>query len=68
MLLLWIVAIATLGVCAFAGHGVFIGKYNKFESIFYMAFVRPAWTLAIMWIIYACVTGYGGIHNNFKFI
>lgn len=35
-------------------------KYNALESTIYACLHRPVWAFAVGWVIYACVTGYGG--------
>ena len=35
--------------------------YNALESSMYNCLHRPIWSLAIGWVIYACVTGHGGM-------
>jgi len=34
--------------------------YNALESSIFNCLHRPIWALAIGWVIYACVSGYGG--------
>jgi len=35
------------------------------EEAFYWTFGRIAWPLCLSWIVFACVSGYGGIVNDF---
>lgn len=34
--------------------------YTSLEAAFYLGFHRLGWSLGLAWIIFACVTGYGG--------
>lgn len=34
--------------------------YHRFGHSAYLAFSRSGWGLGIIWMIWACVTGYGG--------
>lgn len=34
--------------------------YNRFANAVYIALLRPGWALGVCWVIFACVTGYGG--------
>lgn len=34
--------------------------YNALESSIFNCLYRPVWALVIGWVIYACVSGYGG--------
>lgn len=40
-------------------------SFNRTENIFYGAFSRLAWALALGWVIYACHNKMGGIINRF---
>ncbi|XP_071057341.1 nose resistant to fluoxetine protein 6-like [Onthophagus taurus] len=37
--------------------------YNRFEDSFYISMSRSAWTLGVMWMVWACKHGYGGPVN-----
>lgn len=37
----------------------------RLQSSSYLAFSRTAWSIAISWIIFASVHGYGGVVNRF---
>ena len=38
---------------------------NSFVRVFYGSFHRLAWSVAVGWLIFACVHGYGGPVNRF---
>jgi hypothetical protein len=33
---------------------------SRLETAFFKTFSKPIWSLGISWIIFACVSGYGG--------
>lgn len=35
--------------------------YNRMESTIYLAFSRPAWTIALAWIVFNCVHDMAGL-------
>ncbi|XP_069691620.1 nose resistant to fluoxetine protein 6-like [Periplaneta americana] len=39
-------------------------KYDPLQAAFYCALGRPVWSLGMAWIMFACVSGYGGIANT----
>ncbi|XP_046487737.1 uncharacterized protein [Neodiprion pinetum] len=60
--ILWTVACSLMSLCAIATWHLYSDSYVYdvvFESA-YAAFARPAWAIAVAWIIYACTQGYGG--------
>ncbi|KAF7284842.1 hypothetical protein GWI33_021485 [Rhynchophorus ferrugineus] len=40
-------------------------EYNRLESSSFLALSRSSWSMGIVWIIWACVNGYGGFVNDF---
>ncbi|KAK4876117.1 hypothetical protein RN001_012539 [Aquatica leii] len=63
VLVLWTLSVGLLILCVFISHAYFGKKYNWLTNAFHLALVRPAWSLAISWIIFACVNGYSGPVN-----
>lgn len=60
-LALWIVSLVVLATCVFGGYNLQSNGHNiRLESAMYVAFIRPAWAIALCWVIYACLFGYGG--------
>jgi len=57
----WIVALLLITACVFGPYGVrsrstyITPAYSTFESAFFNGFSKVAWSVAIMWIIIACV-------------
>ncbi|KAJ3643262.1 hypothetical protein Zmor_025986 [Zophobas morio] len=39
--------------------------YNRLEASVFLSCSRSAWTVGVMWMIWACIHGYGGIVNEF---
>nr|CAD7413693.1 unnamed protein product [Timema cristinae] len=37
--------------------------YNRLQCSFFFALFRAGWTLGIAWVIFACVSGYGGSYE-----
>ena len=36
-------------------------EMNDFARVFFGSFSRLAWSVAVGWVIFACVKGYGGL-------
>nr|XP_022912575.1 nose resistant to fluoxetine protein 6-like isoform X1 [Onthophagus taurus] len=66
IILLWIISICVILAVVF-GHFSFIAinQHSRIRSSIFNAFSRPAWCLAICWIIFACSKGFGGVINRF---
>ncbi|XP_015522578.2 nose resistant to fluoxetine protein 6 isoform X1 [Neodiprion lecontei] len=62
----WIVTAVLLGTTVFGPRGMYYSDhvYNRLEASFYAGFHRPAFALAISWIIFACVNGKAGPING----
>ncbi|OXU20424.1 hypothetical protein TSAR_007621, partial [Trichomalopsis sarcophagae] len=63
----WLIA-ATAGMSAIFGpRGMYFSDhhYSQLEASFYAGFHRHAFSLAVSWIIFACVNGYAGPVNAF---
>lgn len=56
---LWLLSLTALITCLFAGHPAVL------DNALHLALMRPAWCLALSWIIFACVSNNGGIVNKF---
>ncbi|XP_071482113.1 O-acyltransferase like protein-like [Diadema antillarum] len=60
----WMVALFTLFAVV---YGTWANGYERYvpqiESVLYLSFHRLAWSIAVAWIIFACIRGYGGFFN-----
>ncbi|XP_046748057.1 nose resistant to fluoxetine protein 6-like [Diprion similis] len=63
----WIITLVLFGTTIFGPRGMycFDHVYNRLEASFYAGFHRPAFALAVSWIIFACVHGIAGPINGF---
>ena len=62
----WIFSLTTFSVVLYSLTGIFHGHYPSFfESALYNCLSRPLWSLALSWVIFSCMHGYGGIINTF---
>lgn len=60
-MIIWIIALIILISCTFAGHEkIMLDTHDRLSNAFYLSFSRPAWALAMSWIIFACAMDYGG--------
>lgn len=65
--LLWLGTLITLALMVFGVYDNFNGgpPLNKVINILYQATSRTVWSLGLGFIVYACLTGQGGIFNKF---
>eukprot|EP00095_Tigriopus_kingsejongensis_P000457 maker-scaffold217_size252476-snap-gene-1.30 protein:Tk00457 transcript:maker-scaffold217_size252476-snap-gene-1.30-mRNA-1 annotation:"hypothetical protein DAPPUDRAFT_301951" len=67
----WIASLACLFAVVFGTWSMrrdstfFHPSYSPFVSVLYQGFGKVAWSLALGWITFACVKGYGGVVNSF---
>lgn len=63
----WLVTFALLGAAVFANYPLMQPDIisTNIDHALYASFSRIAWALALSYIIYACVHGYGGPVNWF---
>ncbi|CAH0555457.1 unnamed protein product [Brassicogethes aeneus] len=63
---LWMLALSVMGTTIISSRILQLEnhEYNPYESASYLAFSRSAWTLCLVWVIWACKNGYGGIIND----
>ncbi|KAL1509152.1 hypothetical protein ABEB36_003936 [Hypothenemus hampei] len=63
----WIICIATMLASLIGCHVFFLEEhdYNRLESSAFLAISRSTWTFGIVWMVWACINGYGGPINQF---
>uniref|UniRef100_A0A0A1WY94 Nose resistant to fluoxetine protein 6 n=1 Tax=Zeugodacus cucurbitae TaxID=28588 RepID=A0A0A1WY94_ZEUCU len=64
----WVVSLGMLFTLVFAWYPKTLPTTSDptvLESAFYFAGGRVAWPLALCWIVFACINGYGGPINSF---
>lgn len=62
----WVVSCSFMLICILATRYVYLESY-QYDAVFeiaYSALARPAWSIATVWIIYACMHGYGGEYGS----
>ncbi|KAJ8945118.1 hypothetical protein NQ318_001583 [Aromia moschata] len=64
---LWCVSLALMGTTIISSTSFYREShdYNRLEASSYLAFHRPAWAFGMVWILWSCMHGYGGIINDF---
>lgn len=63
---LWFISLVTLVIICYDTYPWSYGpEYGPWESVILFISSRTIWSIAIAWIIWACVTSNGGIINRF---
>ncbi|XP_039496878.1 nose resistant to fluoxetine protein 6-like [Drosophila santomea] len=62
-LLGWLIALTLIASCLFSVYGQ--DTLPIVEEAFYLSLSRIAWPLALCWVIFACMQGYGGLASSF---
>ncbi|XP_046608890.1 nose resistant to fluoxetine protein 6-like [Neodiprion virginianus] len=67
VLINWTVTAVLVLFCACGVHFNYHNDfaYNRLLEVILALTLRPCWSIAIAWIIYACTHGYGGFVNRF---
>ncbi|KAH8272279.1 hypothetical protein KR044_006677 [Drosophila immigrans] len=63
----WLFSLALIFACLF---GIYPYAANGYElpilnEAFYVTLTRIAWPIALVWVVFACKYGYGGLANSF---
>ncbi|XP_017074563.2 nose resistant to fluoxetine protein 6-like [Drosophila eugracilis] len=64
----WIISLAIFFTIIFAMYPYGIAKSKSLSAVaeaFYISLSRIAWPLALSWVVFACMQGYGGLANAF---
>ncbi|RZC34464.1 nose resistant to fluoxetine protein 6-like, partial [Asbolus verrucosus] len=63
----WIVAVVSMvsSVVGCRNFQLENHDYNRLEASVFLSCSRSAWTAGLMWMVWSCVNGYGGIVNDF---
>ncbi|XP_046600072.1 nose resistant to fluoxetine protein 6-like [Neodiprion lecontei] len=63
----WLITFVLLLFCACATHLNYSDNfaYNRVLEAVFALTLRPCWSIAMAWVIYACTHGYGGFVNRF---
>ncbi|KAJ8911825.1 hypothetical protein NQ315_012555, partial [Exocentrus adspersus] len=60
----WALCITVILTCVYAAHNTLLSpEFDRLGNSFYIGFVRPTWALCLAFVIFACVTGNGGVIN-----
>ncbi|XP_074031574.1 nose resistant to fluoxetine protein 6 [Leptinotarsa decemlineata] len=64
---LWIISSVLMITAMLGCHFFYLEShdYNKLESSAYLTFSRTAWTVGLVWIMWSCMHGQGGVMNDF---
>lgn len=62
MIVNWIVCVVLLLLSTWLTERSILSNfaYNQSVEVIYALIIRPSWSIAIAWIVYACTQGYGG--------
>ncbi|XP_068154784.1 nose resistant to fluoxetine protein 6-like [Drosophila tropicalis] len=65
--LLWLTSVGLLFACILGLYGFTktASSVPYLSEAFYLSLTRIAWPLALCWIVFACIQGYGGLANSF---
>lgn len=60
---LWVISFIFMSSAMFGSHIFFLDshEYNRLESSLYLTFSRTGWTMGLVWIIWSCINGQGGL-------
>ncbi|EDW80737.1 uncharacterized protein Dwil_GK11404 [Drosophila willistoni] len=62
----WVLSLAMIFTCIYGTGGSWIGpSLSTLEQSFYYTLTRIGWPLALSWVVFACIQGYGGLANSF---
>ncbi|XP_052903397.1 O-acyltransferase like protein-like [Anopheles moucheti] len=64
----WLLTIAILVVTGYSLKQLYIGDYTRIEPVadaFYESLHRSFWAFAVMWVIFVCINGQGGLIDRF---
>lgn len=61
----WVISIATILVLLYAPYVWVIGPFRPVPGALYASTCQTVWSLALFFIIFACVNGHGGFVNTF---
>ena len=64
-LTLWLISTAVALAVVFGTYKDRKHGYTQLDTAFYWGFSRLGWSMAIGWVIFSCVKGYGGVINSF---
>ncbi|KAG5898775.1 hypothetical protein JTB14_010985 [Gonioctena quinquepunctata] len=64
---LWMISSLLMATAMFGCHIFYLEAhdYNRLEASAYLTFSRSAWTVGLVWIMWSCMNGHGGIINDF---
>ncbi|KAH8386781.1 hypothetical protein KR093_002450, partial [Drosophila rubida] len=64
----WLLALSALLVTVLALYpyvGINVSPVPIVNEAFFLSLTRIAWPLALCWVVFACMQGYGGLANSF---
>lgn len=64
--LLWTASFAIMFSSMFGCHIFYLDshEYNRLESSLYLTLSRTGWTIGLVWIMWACINGQGGMFSR----